>query len=324
MTAWITGQGHQDDAGQHREQPGRSPDPSGGPATVADPDPTDAEAVPVGAPRRAPTDRSPRTWSDWPPSASSASCFCAVALFVAVVAAGPVLAGRFAGRGADRAVALVASSARPLILLAVGLVYPGVRTISSRSRNADGSRVRRPGQLQVGSSPTPTRSGRPAQHRALGVLAPLVATALGLHLRRPGRPAAVRGVRQVADLHADGDLVRRRVDHLEVRLRVPRARAQTQIGLLNQIARLARRCTRSSGSSTRRWNTLLLIVVMIWIQAGFAMVDPLGRDQGDPGRHHRGRPPRRRQRVADVLPRHLPSIRPALVVVADDDLHRAR
>ena len=37
--------------------------------------------------------------------------------------------------------------------------------------------------------------------------------------------------------------------------------------------------------------------------------------QGDPRRHHRGRPPRRRRRAADVPLHHVPSIRPSLIVV---------
>ena len=40
--------------------------------------------------------------------------------------------------------------------------------------------------------------------------------------RRPRRPDLVGQYRQVADLHADGDLLRRRVRDLEVRLRLPR------------------------------------------------------------------------------------------------------
>ena len=91
-------------------------------------------------------------------------------------------------------------------------------------------------------------------------------------LRRAGRPAAVRGGRQVADLHADGDLVRRRRHHLEVRLRLPRAASgrrsacstRSSYALGGGAAALAARRT----ARTR----FLLMVIMVWIQAGFAMV----------------------------------------------------
>ena len=67
------------------------------------------------------------------------------------------------------------------------------------------------------------------------LLVPLLATALGLLYAVLVDKAAVRVDRQVADLPADGDLVRRGRHHLEVRLRLPRRRTQDQIGLLNQI-----------------------------------------------------------------------------------------
>ena len=91
------------------------------------------------------------------------------------------------------------------------------------------------------------------------------------HLRRQGQG---RGARQGVHLPADGHLVRRRIDHLEVRLRLP-ARPGDSQPTADRPAQpdhgLARRDTPQQWLLNSPWNTLLLIVVMIWIQAGFAM-----------------------------------------------------
>ncbi len=66
----------------------------------------------------------------------------------------------------------------------------------------------------------------------------------------------------------------------------------TQIGLLNGILK-------ALGFDTYNflfndpWNTFFLIIILIWIQVGFAMVDPLGGHQSDPQRRHRGSEDRR-------------------------------
>ena len=66
-----------------------------------------------------------------------------------------------------------------------------------------------------------------------------------------------------------------------------RATENVQIGLANQILK-------SLGFDTYRflltepWNTFFLIVIMIWVQAGFAMTVLSAVDQGDPRRHRRG------------------------------------
>ena len=89
-------------------------------------------------------------------------------------------------------------------------------------------------------------------------------------LRDPHRPGPGRGVRQGADLPADGDLHGRRRHHLEVRLRVPADVPARRSACSTRSSR--RSASRpSSSSSTPRSTPCMLIVVMVWIQAGFAM-----------------------------------------------------
>ena len=185
-----------------------------------------------------------------------------------------------------------------LLLLGVGLIYPAILTVYLSLLRARPTFDRRSSgsTTTAGSSPTPSSSRCSATPLLWVVLTPLARDRHRPALRRPRRPGALRDVRQGADLHADGDLARRRVDHLEVRLRLPSG---------DQRRRSA--CsTRSSswfGVDTDSflleppWNTLFLIVVMIWIQAGFAMVILSAAIKAHPGRHRRGRPPRRRQRA---------------------------
>ena len=184
-----------------------------------------------------------------------------------------LLAVAGSGRGAARrsrsslfvAAGVAAARASACCIPAIRTIYP---VVPGRRRRATFVGLR---QLHRRSSPT-TDQLIVLRNTALWVvLVPFVATAHRAALRRPGRQGPVRDVRQGADLPADGDLVRRRGDHLEVRLRLPRRRRTPQIGLLNQILGLARRRHLRSSCSTDRWNTFFLIVVMIWIQAGFAM-----------------------------------------------------
>jgi alpha-glucoside transport system permease protein len=78
--------------------------------------------------------------------------------------------------------------------------------------------------------------------------------------------------RQVGDLPADGDQLRRRLDDLAVHLRLARARTAAD-RLLNAI-------WTASGRDPVAWvqqerfflSSFTLIVIMIWLQAGFAMV----------------------------------------------------
>ncbi len=153
-------------------------------------------------------------------------------------------------------------------MLAIGLIYPAVLTIKQSFQNADSSAF-------VGLENYATlfrESGVPAgpgQHGHLGPARAHRRDADRADLRRPGRPDPDRGILQGPRVHPHGDLHGRCLDHLEVRVRLP-AHAGDQIGLANQIIK-------SLGLDTYQflltepWNTFFLIVVMIWIQAGFAM-----------------------------------------------------
>ena len=156
----------------------------------------------------------------------------------------------------------------PPLMIALGLLYPGdphhLRVVPRRQRHE----VRRAGQL-----PDDLHRHRPAdgaaQHRVWVLITPFVATVHRAALRDPRRPDPHREVRQGADLPADGDLPGRRLGHLEVRLRLPPHRERAD--------RPAQPDPQVLGLDTYRflldepWNTLFLIVIMIWIQAGFAM-----------------------------------------------------
>ena len=111
--------------------------------------------------------------------------------------------------------------------------------------------------------------------------------------RAAGRPAAPRVDPQVADLHADGDLVRRRQHHLEVRLRLPRpvaaadrpAQPGRDLARLRRPAELAARPAAEQLPAHGHHD-----LGADRLRHGGA----LGRDQGDPGRRHRGGPDGRR------------------------------
>ena len=128
----------------------------------------------------------------------------------------------------------------------------------------------------------------------------------GARSRRAGRPArpAVGEGRQGDHLRAAGDQLRRRGDDLALRLRGPPARRAAD--------RPAR--TRSSPSlgfdpiawvqkDTFHLNTFLLMVIVLWIQVGFAMILLSAAIKGVPRGDHRGGPDRRRDRAADLLRR---------------------
>jgi alpha-glucoside transport system permease protein len=76
--------------------------------------------------------------------------------------------------------------------------------------------------------------------------------------------------RQEPDLHADGDLLRRRLVIWKF-IYEYRGEGQTQIGMLNAIVQLFGG-TPQVWISVPFWNNFFLMVILIWIQTGFAMV----------------------------------------------------
>ena len=164
----------------------------------------------------------------------------------------------------------------------------------SRTRAATSSSA---STTTAGSSPTPISSivlrntadlGDPGRR--------CVATGDRPDLRGPGRPGPVRGVRQGADLPADGDLVRRRL--------ASSGSSSTTTGPTEHDAdrpaqpdpQSARASTPTSSCSPSRWNTFFLIVDHDLDPGRLRDDGALRRDQGDPRRHRRGGPARRRQR----------------------------
>ena len=148
------------------------------------------------------------------------------------------------------------------------------------------------------------------------ILVPLVATLVGLVYAVLVDRTRFEYLAKTLDLPADGDLHGRRVDHLEVRLRVQAGPAgrRTRPVLLNQLLVWI-------GLEPQQFllgapaNTFFLIVVMIWIQAGFSMTvlsaaikaipDDIVEAARLDGLHGAGHVPLH----------HVPSIRPALIVV---------
>ena len=135
----------------------------------------------------------------------------------------------------------------------------------------------------------------------------------------------MRGGRQGADLPADGDLVRRRLDHLEVRLRVPARPA-------GHPADRAAQPGASSGSACDPAAVADQLAVLEQPAAHRGHdLDPgrvrddgaLGGDQGHPRRHRRGRQARRASAASGCSATSpCPSIRPTLVVVLTTIAHR--
>jgi alpha-glucoside transport system permease protein len=193
----------------------------------------------------------------------------AVLLFVAVMGVILFLAGRVKGRGSDRVVAL-AYLAPTVIMLAVGLIYPGLRTIYQSFFDAAGDAF-------IGVDNYTTIFTDADQLTVLRntvfwvVVTPFVATAIGLLYAVLVDKAKFESVAKaliflpMAISFVGASIIWRFV--YEYR---PDQGNVKQIGLLNQILV-------SLGGEPQQWlinsplNTFLLIVVMIWIQAGFAM-----------------------------------------------------
>ena len=198
-------------------------------------------------------------------------------------------------------------------MIALGLLYPAIKTIIQSFQDA-ASPTGSASRTTRRSSPVTTSCGA-AQHGRLGD----PDTHRGhLHrpdLRDPHRPLPVREVRQGAHLPADGDLARRRLGDLEVRLRLPRRRAGPD-RTAQPDPQDARASTPTASCSTHRGTPSSCRDPDL----GPGRVrddDPLRRHQGDPRRHRRGGPSRRRQRPQDV-PLHHRAEHPA---VADRGAH---
>lgn len=191
----------------------------------------------------------------------------AIALFVAVMGVVLLLADRVRSRRGEL-VQTVAFILPAVALMAVGLLYPGIRTIYESFRDNAGSSF-------VGLDNYKTIFTSPDQITVLRntavwvILTPIMATLIGLVYAVLIDKARIEAVaKALIFLPMAISLVGASViwkfvyDY--------RASENEQIGLANQILKWI-------GLDTYRflltepWNTVFLIVIMIWVQAGFAM-----------------------------------------------------
>ncbi|MGX6603486.1 carbohydrate ABC transporter permease [Micromonosporaceae bacterium Da 78-11] len=195
--------------------------------------------------------------------------FAAILLFVAIMGLILFIAGRFGGKNGDKTVAYL-YLLPAIVMLTVGLVYPGLRTIYQSFFDAAGDAF-------VGFDNFKTIFTDSDQLGVLGntvvwvVITPFVATAIGLlYAILVDRSRFESFAKALVFLPMSISFVAASVIWKFVYEYRPDQGNVKQIGLLNQILVWV-------GGSPQQWliesplNTLLLIVVMIWIQAGFAM-----------------------------------------------------
>jgi alpha-glucoside transport system permease protein len=191
----------------------------------------------------------------------------AIAGFIAFFGLVLFLVGRARGRFQDplTAAAFVIPS---LIMLAIGLVYPAVLTFVQSFQNADSSAF--VGLDNYGTLFSESEYQRVLINTGIWVLlVPFVATAVGLiyavlvdRTRTESLSKALVFIPMAISMVGASIIWRFVYDY--------RPTSANQIGLANQIIK-------SLGLETYQfllndpWNTFFLIVVMIWIQAGFAM-----------------------------------------------------
>jgi alpha-glucoside transport system permease protein len=193
----------------------------------------------------------------------------AIAIFVAVVAVIMLVASRFGGKRGDYMVALL--FLLPVaVMLGVGLVYPGIMTIINSFYDA-------PGTSFVFLENYQTIFTSSDQLTVLRntviwvVVTPFVATAVGLLYAVLVDKARVEALaKAVIFLPMSISFVAASIIWKFVYEYRPDQPGVKQIGILNQLLVWL-------GFEPRQWlvdsplNTLLLVVIMIWIQAGFAM-----------------------------------------------------
>jgi alpha-glucoside transport system permease protein len=195
--------------------------------------------------------------------------FAAILLFAAVVGIILFIAGRFGGRRGDRIVAY-SYLAPTVIMLIVGLVYPGVRTIYQSFFDAAGNAF-----IGIDNYTTIFTDGDQLtvlRNTVLWVVVtPFVATAVGLLYAILVDKAKMESfAKSLIFLPMAISFVGASIIWSFVYAYRPDQANVKQIGLLNQVLVWV-------GGTPQQWlvdsplNTFLLIVVMIWIQAGFAM-----------------------------------------------------
>jgi alpha-glucoside transport system permease protein len=193
--------------------------------------------------------------------------FLAIALFVAIMAVVLLIAHLARGRWAER-VNAAAFLLPALLLLAAGLLYPAVLTIIASFKNPRGTEF-------VGFDNYVDILSESQYVKILGntflwvLITPIFATVIGL-------------VYAVLVDRARGEAVAKSLIFLPMAISLVgasiiwrfvyeyRPEGRNQIGLLNQVL-IWLGIPPQQFLLNPPWNTLFLIVVMIWIQAGFAM-----------------------------------------------------
>jgi alpha-glucoside transport system permease protein len=193
----------------------------------------------------------------------------AIGLFVAVLGLILFIASRFKGRSADRWVALTLL-APTAIMVSVGLLYPGIRTIYQSFINAAGTAF-------VGLDNYQTIFTDSGQLTVLRntflwvVVTPFVATGIGLlYAILIDRARFESAAKALIFLPMAISFVGASIIWKFVYEYRPDQPGVEQIGLLNQLLLMVGG-TPQQWLLNEPWNNLFLIVVMIWIQAGFAM-----------------------------------------------------
>ena len=193
--------------------------------------------------------------------------FLAIGAFVGFFAVLLFVVSRVRGR-AQEPLTVGAFIVPTFVMLAIGLIYPAVLTIKQSFQNADSSTF-------VGLENYATLFREPEYQRVLVntaiwvLLVPIAATMIGLiyavlvdRTRTEAFSKALVFIPMAISMVGASIIWRFVYDY--------RPTQATQIGLANQIIK-------SLGLDTYQflltepWNTFFLIVVMIWIQAGFAM-----------------------------------------------------
>ncbi|MDT7544231.1 MAG: alpha-glucoside transport system permease protein [Actinomycetota bacterium] len=195
--------------------------------------------------------------------------FEAIGLFVAVVGVLLAVASRFSGRRGDRVVAAV-FLLPTVALISIGLLYPGLKTIYQSFYNAAGN-------AYIGFDNYSKIFGDPDQRTVLRntilwvLITPFVATAIGLLYAILVDKARVEALAKaliflpMAISFVGSSIIWKFVYDFR-----PDQPGIKQTGLLNEII------VKLGGSPHQflidsPWNNVFLILVMIWIQAGFAM-----------------------------------------------------
>src|ERR1700712_1991337 len=193
----------------------------------------------------------------------------AIGLFVAVIAVILFAASRFSGRKGDRMVAL-AFLLPTVLLISVGLVYPGLKTIYQSFFNAAGNSF-------IGIDNYKTIFTDSDQITVLRntvlwvVIAPFVATAVGLlYAILVDKARLEAAAKALIFLPMSISFVGASIIWKFVYDYRPAQGTIRQIGLLNQLV-VWLGGTPQQWLLNDPWNTLFLIVIIIWIQAGFAM-----------------------------------------------------